>query len=152
MKGGPARPTLGYMSAWRSRWWGAAAGLLLAPAVWAQEAAAGSSITCYVRAHQVAFLTDNQALRLCLGARSEAPALCFEQARSELFLTDEATLLLCRCATSLEPVRCFALAQAQTGLLDTAILSLCSPTFVYGLLDNCQPAWPGQIPPPAVPP
>jgi hypothetical protein len=130
----------------------AAAGLLLSPGVWAQEGAGGDSIACFVRAHRVAFLTDNQSLRLCLGARSEAPALCYEQARSVLFLTDETAIHLCRCATSAEPVRCFALARAQTGLLDTSILPLCSPTFVYGLLENCQPAWPGQVPPANAPP
>lgn len=130
----------------------AAAGLLLAPGVWAQGGTGGDSIACFLRAQREAFLTDNQALRLCLGARSEAPALCYEQARSVLFLVDETAIQLCRCANSGEPVRCFALARAQTGLLDTTILPLCSPTFVYGLLDNCQPAWPGQVPPATVPP
>lgn len=94
---------------------------------------------CFERASDQLFLDDDEALRLCRGASSPAPAACFEDSEQALLLDDDEAVQLCRCAESVAPVRCYERLDDET-FLDTAeIIQLCSPERARGLSQWCTP-------------
>ncbi len=116
------------------------AGVLLgASSAVAQQGGQGA-LACYQQAEREVSLTSDQALWLCQGAISTAPAECY--AASQLpgtFLSTEEAIDLCRCAMSTAPVSCYQHAHDETFLDTRDILQLCSPSLAYGLLSDCQP-------------
>jgi len=118
----------------------AVAGLLLgAGSAVAQEPGQGA-LACYQMAERQVSLNSDQALALCRGATSAAPAECFIAARAPAtFLDTESAIQLCRCSTSTAPVACFQRANQETFLTDWEILQLCSPSLANNLLVDCQP-------------
>ena len=104
----------------------------------AEEPGQGA-LACYQRAEDEVSLTTEQALRLCQGATSPAPAECYAEARAPTtFLSSEQAIALCRCSRSTEPVSCFDRADDETFLADEYILRLCSPSLSQRLLEDCQ--------------
>jgi hypothetical protein len=71
------------------------------------------NLACYNRAREETLLDEGQAKRLCVGARSDGPAVCFKAARDRTQLSDSESILLCRCARSDEPVSCYELAKTD---------------------------------------
>lgn len=116
------------------------AGLLLgAGSARAQETGQGA-LACYQRAEREVSLSSEQALRLCRGATSVAPAECYIASRAPAtFLDTEDAIELCRCTTSSEPVACYERAERETFLDTPQILQLCSPSLTYELLPDCRP-------------
>jgi hypothetical protein len=116
-------------------------GLLLgAGSARAQETGQGA-LACYQRAEREVSLSSDQALRLCRGATSTAPAECYIATRAPAtFLDTEEAIELCRCTTSSsEPVACYERAERETFLDTSEILQLCSPSLSYELLPDCRP-------------
>lgn len=112
----------------------------------AQQGLQGA-LTCYQQAERLVSLTSDQALWLCQGATSAAPAECYEASQAPpVFLSTEDAIDLCRCATSTEPVACYHRATHETFLEEQDILQLCSPSLAYHLLSDCRtsayPAYP----------
>ncbi|MGE0869558.1 MAG: hypothetical protein AB7P03_13415 [Kofleriaceae bacterium] len=69
------------------------------------------------QAAEDAGLSDAEAIRLCLGASSDAPAQCFAQATDEADLSSFNAVRLCRMARSTTPALC-ALRLGDTTALD----------------------------------
>lgn len=116
------------------------AGLLLgAASARAQETGQGA-LDCYQRAEREVSLSSDQALRLCRGAISAAPAECYIVSRAPAtFLSTEDAIALCRCTLSTEPVGCYVHADRETFLDTLQILQLCSPSLTYDLSADCRP-------------
>lgn len=119
------------------------AGLLLGAAgARAQERSQGA-LACYQRAEREVSLSSEQALRLCQGAVSPAPAECYIASRApSTFLDAEDAIELCRCAASTAPVSCYERADRDTFLDTPQILQLCSPSLSYDLSPDCRPTVP----------
>ena len=119
------------------------AGLLLGAAgARAQERSQGA-LACYQQAEREVSLSSEQALRLCQGAVSAAPAECYIASRAPAtFLDTEAAIELCRCTTSTGPVSCYVRADRETFLDTQQILQLCSPSQAYDLSLDCLPTVP----------
>ena len=115
------------------------AGLLLgAASARAQETGQGA-LACYQRAEREVSLSSDQALRLCRGAISAAPAECYIVSRAPAtFLSTEDAIELCRCTVSTEPVGCYVRADRETFLDTVQILQLCSPSLAYDLSPDCR--------------
>jgi hypothetical protein len=105
----------------------------------AREPAQGA-LACYQRAEREVSLSSEQALRLCRGATSTAPADCYAASRAPAtLLSAEDAIDLCRCTTSTEPVSCYQRADDETFLGTREILLLCSPSLAGDLLLDCRP-------------
>ena len=114
-------------------------GVGLSPAQMSTPGRVATSIPCYERADDRTTLSRDQALALCRGARSTAPARCFEEADDETTLDDGEAVKLCRCAKSLRPLRCFQTTDDETLLSEAEIIELCRPIRADRLTRNCIP-------------
>ena len=128
------------------------AGLLLGPGLAVAQGAGEGALACYQLAERQVSLSSREALLLCRGAVSAAPAECYAAARTpEFLLSSEDAIDLCRCSTSLAPVRCYERADDETFLDTWEILRLCSPSVAQGLLADCRPSatplYPWRVPP-----
>lgn len=63
-------------------------------------------IECHEHATNAAGLDDRQAVNLCVGARSDAPARCADEAIDRVGLDDPQAVALCRAARSTAPAGC----------------------------------------------
>jgi hypothetical protein len=122
------------------------AGVLLGASAVAQQGLQGA-LACYQQAERLVSLTSDQALWLCEGATSTAPAECYAASQAPpVFLSTEDAIDLCRCAMSTEPVACYHRGTHETFLEEQDILQLCSPSLAYHLLSDCRtsayPAYP----------
>jgi hypothetical protein len=81
-------------------------------------------IRCYESADD-AGLERRKAIRVCLGAISDAPARCAGEAIDRIGLSDEAAIRLCRTARSMAPVTC-ARRLAGIGLEDRELVGYCT--------------------------
>jgi hypothetical protein len=116
------------------------AGLLLGAASASAQGPGQGALACYQWAEREVSLSSEQALRLCRGAVSPAPAECYIASRAPAtFLDTEDAIELCRCTTSSEPVACYARADRETFLDTPQILQLCSPGQTYDLGPDCRP-------------
>lgn len=82
------------------------------------------SIACFVRAEATGLESQN-ALELCIGAASEAPALCFDEAVDRVGLSDVQAVPLCRATRSIDPALC-AENLDDIGFEDTEIVGYCA--------------------------
>lgn len=116
------------------------AGLLLGAAGARAQGLGQGALACYQRAEREVSLSSDQALRLCEGAVSAAPAECYIASQAPAtFLSTEDAIQLCRCTASAEPVSCYVRADRETFLDTQQILQLCSPSLTYNLLSDCLP-------------
>jgi hypothetical protein len=124
----------------------AALGLLLGAASVGAQPAGQGALACYQRAEREVSLSSEQALRLCRGATSVAPAECYIASRAPAtLLSTEEAIDLCRCTMSSAPVACYQRADRETFLDTRDILLLCGPSLANELLPDCQPSgWPRQ--------
>jgi hypothetical protein len=81
-------------------------------------------VSCYRRASD-AGLERLKALRLCVGASSDAPARCFDEAVDRIGLSDLQGIRLCRAATSIAPATC-AERLDDRGFEDLEIVDYCA--------------------------
>lgn len=115
-------------------------GLLLGEGSARAQGAGEGALACFEQAENEVSLNEQQALRLCQGSFSVAPAECYSAAQSPAtFLSSEDAIELCRCARSIEPVICYRQADHDTFLDTWEILRLCSPSVAYNLYVDCQP-------------
>ena len=112
----------------------------------AREAGQGA-LDCYQRAEREVSLSSEQALRLCRGATSVAPAECYIASRAPAtLLSTEDAIDLCRCAMSSEPVACYQRAEDETFLDTREILLLCGPSLANDLSPDCRLNIPSTYP------
>jgi hypothetical protein len=113
-------------------WWGRGDGRA--------EPSRFGALACYELAEAQVSLGSREALQLCRGATSAAPAECYIAATPPRgLLSERDAIALCRCATSLEPVECYERADAETFLYTWEILQLCAPSQAYRLGLDCLP-------------
>jgi hypothetical protein len=130
----------------------AMAGVLLGVARASAQEAGQGALACYELAEREVSLSSEQALWLCRGAISSAPAECYAASRAPAtLLSTEDAIDLCRCTRSpIGPVACYQRAEDETFLETREILLLCSPSLAYALLPDCQPnvlpAYPWWVP------
>jgi hypothetical protein len=106
-----------------------------------EETSEFGGLACYEVAVREAWLDSHQALLLCRGAMSVAPAECLIAARSSMTrLNEEDAIMLCRCALSTAPAECYQRAEADTFLDTWQIVQLCGPSRAYNLLPDCRQA------------
>lgn len=104
----------------------------------ASEAQAQSDIVssprvdCYQSARESSDLTRQEALTLCSGANSAAPALCYQQARQSTLLDRYDVIQLCRCSRSLEAVQCYKEAERDITLDKADRIALCQAPVAGG--------------------
>lgn len=93
---------------------------------------------CYAQARQ-RLLDDENATRLCRGARTAAPADCLEAAEGKLLMNQATMITLCRCAVSRQPVRCYDQTHRSSGLAPERVLAICAPSLHLQLDADCRP-------------
>lgn len=114
-------------------------GVGLTPAQMSTPGQVATNIPCFERADERTTLSRDQALVLCRGARSTAPARCFEEVDDETTLSDGQAVRLCRCAKSLRPLRCFQTTDEETLFAEEDIVEMCRPIRADRLTRYCVP-------------
>ncbi len=83
-------------------------------------------VRCYAYATDTERLSRGDAMRLCVGATSDAPARCYAEARSHLGAGSRDLVRLCAMATSTEPASCAARVEDSTQLSSASISRYCA--------------------------